>query len=190
MQVRVSILLVFQLFVNVFFVYKLFFALKIAQFSVMIVVSFILGDFLMQLNECINFMLTNVQNAVFLCFKKQLQQFNVTPIQYALLKCLWDEDEQAPSQLAQHLCLDSSTVTGIMGRLEEKSLIVREYCKTDRRRIIVCLTDAGRALQKPIEALIEETNRLVTRGISAEQLQTLRSDLLHIAEQANELAAQ
>ena len=143
----------------------------------------------MQLNECINFMLTNVQNAVFLCFKKQLQQFNVTPIQYALLKCLWDEDEQAPSQLAQHLCLDSSTVTGIMGRLEEKSLIVREYCKTDRRRIIVCLTDAGRALQKPIEALIEETNRLVTRGISAEQLQTLRSDLLHIAEQANELAA-
>ena len=137
----------------------------------------------MQLNECINFMLTNVQNAVFLCFKKQLQQFNVTPIQYALLKCLWDEDEQAPSQLAQH-------VTGIMGRLEEKSLIVREYCKTDRRRIIVCLTDAGRALQKPIEALIEETNRLVTRGISAEQLQTLRSDLLHIAEQANELAAQ
>ena len=39
----------------------------------------------MQLNECINFMLTNVQNAVFLCFKKQLQQFNVTPIQYALL---------------------------------------------------------------------------------------------------------
>ena len=156
----------------------------------MIVVSFILGDFFMQLNECINFMLTNVQNAVFLCFKKQLQQFNVTPIQYALLKCLWDEDEQAPSQLAQHLCLDSSTVTGIMGRLEEKSLIVREYCKTDRRRIIVCLTDAGRALQKPIEALIEETNRLVTRGISAEQLQTLRSDLLHIADQANELAAQ
>ena len=79
----------------------------------MIVVSFILGDFFMQLNECINFMLTNVQNAVFLCFKKQLQQFNVTPIQYALLKCLWDEDEQAPSQLAQHLCLDSSTVTGV-----------------------------------------------------------------------------
>ena len=34
----------------------------------MIVVSFILGDFFMQLNECINFMLTNVQNAVFLCF--------------------------------------------------------------------------------------------------------------------------
>ena len=190
MQVHIFILLVFQLFVNVFFVYKLFFALTncaIFRYDSGIVY---IGGFFMQLNECINFMLTNVQNAVFLCFKKQLQQFNVTPIQYALLKCLWDEDEQAPSQLAQHLCLDSSTVTGIMGRLEEKSLIVREYCKTDRRRIIVCLTDAGRALQKPIEALIEETNRLVTRGISAEQLQTLRSDLLHIAEQANELAAQ
>ena len=144
----------------------------------------------MQLNECINFMLTNVQNAVFLCFKKQLQQYNVTPIQYALLKCLWDEDEQAPSQLAQRLYLDSSTVTGIMSRLEEKALIVREYSKTDRRRIIVCLTDAGRALQKPIEALIEETNRLVTQGLSAQEQRQLREQLLHIADQATHLAAQ
>ena len=144
----------------------------------------------MQLNECINFMLTNVQNAVFLCFKKQLQQYNVTPIQYALLKCLWDEDEQAPSQLAQRLYLDSSTVPGIMSRLEEKALIVREYSKTDRRRIIVCLTDAGRALQKPIEALIEETNRLVTQGLSAQEQRQLREQLLHIADQANHLAAQ
>ena len=144
----------------------------------------------MQLNECINFMLTNVQNAVFLCFKKQLQQYTVTPIQYALLKCLWDEDEQAPSQLAQRLYLDSSTVTGIMSRLEEKALIVREYSKTDRRRIIVCLTDAGRALQKPIEALIEETNRLVTQGLSAQEQRQLREQLLHIADQANHLAAQ
>ena len=86
----------------------------------MIVVSFILGDFLMQLNECINFMLTNVQNAVFLCFKKQLQQFNVTPIQYALLKCLWDNDMQTPTMLAQALQIQSSDVvvasTGVIGQ--------------------------------------------------------------------------
>lgn len=144
----------------------------------------------MQLNECINFMLTNVQNVVFLCFKKQLQQYNVTPIQYALLKCLWDEDEQTPTHLAQKLCLDSSTVTGIMGRIEEKGLIVRQYCKEDRRRISVCLTDAGRALQKPIEALIEETNHLVTQGISGQQLAELRQQLLHIAENADRLTQQ
>lgn len=144
----------------------------------------------MKLSDCINFMLTNVQNAVFLCFKKQLQRFNVTPIQYALLKCLWDEDGQTPSQLAQELCLDSSTVTGIMSRLEEKELITRQFCKTDRRRIIVCLTDAGRALQKPIEAQIEETNLVVTQGIAPEQLQELRRQLLQIAEQSNRLANQ
>ena len=41
--------------------------------------------------------------------------------------------------------------------------------------------------QEQIGALNESNASAITR---AEQLQTLRSDLLHIAEQANELAAQ
>ena len=138
----------------------------------------------MKLSDCINFLLTNVQNSVFLYFKKELQEFNVTPIQYALLKCLWDEDNQTPSQLAQSLCLDSSTVTGILSRLEDKGLLKRGFCTTDRRRIIVCLTDSGRALQGPIEARIAHANVCVTEGLEPEELARMRSHLLQIADNA------
>ena len=40
----------------------------------------------MEVNECINFMLTSTQNAVFNYFKRRLQDFDTTPSQYALLR--------------------------------------------------------------------------------------------------------
>lgn len=131
----------------------------------------------MQLTECINFLLTSAQNTVFLYFKMELQQFQVTPIQYALLKCLWDEDEQIPTQLAQQLRLDSSTVTGILSRLEDKHLLERRYSKVDRRKVTVCLTEEGRKLQEPIEACIEKINQDITIDLSPEELAVLKSQL-------------
>ena len=139
----------------------------------------------MKLQECINFLLTNVQNSVNLYFKKELQALNVTPIQYALLKCLWDEDDQMPTQLAQTLCLDSSSVTGILGRLEEKGLVVRDFCKTDRRRVTVHLTDTSRALQKPVEEIIDNANVVVTSSLSEHDMAKLKGYLQKIADNAN-----
>lgn len=141
----------------------------------------------MELHECINFILTNTQNSVYLYFKKELQTLNVTPIQYALLKCLWDEDDQMPSQLAQTLCLDSSSVTGILGRLEEKELVVRDFCKTDRRRVTVYLTDSGRALQKPVEEIIDKANAAITDGLSTQDMARLKEYLQKIADNASKL---
>ena len=141
----------------------------------------------MKLTDCINFLLTNSQNTVYTYFKKELQQHNVTPIQYALLKCLWGEDQQTPTQLAQQLRLDTSTVTGLMARLEDKNLIVRNYCQIDRRRTIVCLTEEGRKLQEPIEALIEQDNEAITGALSAQELEQLKEQLRLLTQTAEGL---
>ena len=133
----------------------------------------------MELNECINFELNSVQNAVFNYFKGKLAPYDVTPIQYALLKCLWTEDMQTPTQLAQTLHLDTSSVTGLLARLEKKELIQRIYSQQDRRSIQVHLLENGAALQTPIEAAILEANLEITRGISPEDYK-LFQDLLKI----------
>ena len=144
----------------------------------------------MKLQECINFLLTNSQNTVFTHFKRELSSLDVTPIQYATLKCLWEADGQMPSQLAETLCLDSSTVTGILSRLEDKHLIIRSFCVDDRRKVIVHLTDDGRALEAPVNAIIEKANVDVTAGLTAEQMETFRSYLKIITDNAAALNKQ
>lgn len=128
----------------------------------------------MELYDCINFILNSTQNAVHAFFKEKLQAYDVTPIQYSLLKCLWVTDRQMPTQLAQTLQVDTSTMTGLIERLERKNMVVRDYCQEDRRSIQVSLTDEGRGLQAGVEAAIAEANAAVTKGMSAAQIEIFK----------------
>ncbi len=138
----------------------------------------------MKLQECINFMLTHSQNAVFSYFKKELSPLGVTPIQYASLKCLWEQDGQMPSQLAETLHLDSSTVTGILSRLEDKKLIERTFNTGDRRKVIVNLTPEGKALEGPVSDIIVRLNRELTEGLSKEDMDIFHHHLKVITDNA------
>ena len=95
-----------------------------------------------------------------------------------------------PSQLAETLNLDSSTVTGILGRLEDKELINRSFRMDDRRKVIVHLTDAGKALETPVNDIITRLNHEVTEGLSDEQMDVFRHHLKVIADNAARLANQ
>lgn len=141
----------------------------------------------MKLQDCINFILTHAQNAVFTYFKRELHHLDVTPIQYASLKCLWEEDGQMPSQLAETLHLDSSTVTGILSRLQDKGLIIRSFNTGDRRKVIVHLTDEGRALEKPVSEIIERLNHELTDGISEADMEVFHMVIGTITENAEKL---
>ena len=94
----------------------------------------------MQLHDCINFQLTNVQKSVFTYFKDSLAKFDVTPSQYALMSLLWDGEELSPSHIAQELDLDASSITGLLNRMESKELIQRIYSDEDRRGVTIVLS--------------------------------------------------
>lgn len=140
----------------------------------------------MQLNECINFLMTNAQNAVLSYFKQSLKPYNITPIQYALLKCLWDKDGLTPSQLANLLSLDSSTITGILDRVENKGYVKRTYSPYDRRSITIYLTPEGKALQRPIEKVIEDSNAAVMKDMDPEDVLIAKKLIVTITDNALE----
>ncbi|EHQ90694.1 MarR family winged helix-turn-helix transcriptional regulator [Desulfosporosinus youngiae] len=134
----------------------------------------------MEMAECINFLLTQAQQKVFKCLKSELEPFNVTPVQYGVLQCLWDEGGQTPKQIGNVLGLDSSTITGILDRLENKALIIRNSCIGDRRAIKVELTEKGSELREPIGKIVEDVNIEVLKQFSSEEIAELKKILKRI----------
>ena len=70
---------------------------------------------------------------------------------------LFDHDgEVRPSELVGLAYTTSAGVTGSLRRLESAGLIERKRVETDRRVLMVCLTDRGRAVTKAARPNYEE----------------------------------
>lgn len=135
----------------------------------------------MELNECINFLLTRAQQTVFQYVKANLSQFDVTPAQYGILKCLWNENGQTPKQIAKILSLDGSTITGVIDRMESKGLVIRTPDPDDRRTLKVIITDKGLELREQIEKVIEEVNEYILEIFTRDEQEQLKKFLELIA---------
>ena len=76
------------------------------------------------------------------------RQFGLTGPQ---LWALWELNRGGAlslKDLAARMHLDPSTVTGVVDRLQRKGLMARDPDPEDRRRVVLGLTDAGRATLK------------------------------------------
>ncbi len=130
------------------------------------------------LYNCINFMLSRAQSSVQQAFRQSLNDFNITPGQYMVLYCLWESpDPLSPTQIAQMAMLDTSTIVGILDRLTYKNLLERTPDPTDRRALIISLTEKGKAMRDDVLRVIQETNDEVLKNFSEEERKTL-SDYL------------
>ncbi|WP_276620223.1 MarR family winged helix-turn-helix transcriptional regulator [Syntrophomonas wolfei] len=132
----------------------------------------------MELDQCLNFVLTKAQQSVHQLFKAELIPHGVTPGQYSVLKCLWKDNGQTVKQLAEHLYLDSSTVTGILDRMEQKGLIKKKADPKDRRALQVLLTEKGQDLEEPLTQAILNANKKALRQMDENQFESLK-ELLH-----------
>jgi DNA-binding MarR family transcriptional regulator len=94
-------------------------------------------------------------------YTKELnKKHNVSAPQVACLLALLEDGPMALTQLARKIMVNSSTLTGIIDRLEKKGLVARSRTSVDRRVITIELTDAGRRLAEnappPIQMKIVE----------------------------------
>jgi DNA-binding MarR family transcriptional regulator len=79
-------------------------------------------------------------------FLQEAEGLNVTPVQYAALQAIADAPNVDQRTLARTIGFDTSTIGGVIDRLEARALVQRNADPDDRRVRRLTLTPAGDAL--------------------------------------------
>jgi DNA-binding MarR family transcriptional regulator len=72
--------------------------------------------------------------------------------QELLLMLLWEKEPRTQAELTREMAIEPPTTSKMLSRMARTGLIVRNRSELDRRTVLVTLTDAGRALEGPVNA--------------------------------------
>jgi DNA-binding MarR family transcriptional regulator len=90
-----------------------------------------------------------------------------------ILFVLWQKDGVPMSELSRQTGLATTSLTSMIDRMEESGLVRRERTTTDRRKVLIYLTDEARGLERDYDEVSDEMNAIFYEGFSeaeAEQL--------------------
>ena len=117
----------------------------------------------------------------------RLSQYDVTPVQTHVLLYLFHHGGQAPQcQLTAFLKVKPSTANGILDRLEEKGMVERSVSGADARRRFITLTEKGREQQALFRKNFRAAEERMLRGLTPEEVETVRSLLGRIIQNLEE----
>lgn len=134
----------------------------------------------LRLDNQLCFALYGAANRMTRLYRPLLDALGLTYPQYLAMLVLWEQSPRTVGALGDALDLDSSTLTPLLKRLEAGGLVERRRDPEDERRVIVALTDQGRALRDRA-ALIPE-QMVCALGMPMEAIETLRARLKVLAK--------
>jgi len=123
------------------------------------------------------YMLKQVELAVRARLDEIVRPAGLTALQYTALSVLERHTDMSSAQLARSSFVTAQSMADMITALEDRKLIERHRDRTDRRRLVVALTDDGRALLdrcRPEVAALEAT---MLKGLSVPQTKALRTTL-------------
>jgi DNA-binding MarR family transcriptional regulator len=99
-------------------------------------------------------------------------EHDISIIQTRLLGVLRDR-KPTMNQLAKLLGLDKSSITGLVDRAQRRGLVARVPSTTDRRAVLVNLTDDGRSLVSEVSSRFEAEVSTILDSLPARDRQGL-----------------
>jgi len=124
-----------------------------------------------RLDEQIGFLLRQVSQRHTGIFAQMIGD-GLTPMQWAVMAKLLQIGRTAQSALGRAVYMDAATIKGTVDRLESRALVLRVPDEEDRRKLLVDLTEEGRA--------VAERNLATAAAITRETLAPL--DAAEIAQ--------
>ena len=107
---------------------------------------------------------------------------NVSFGHWTFLRILWQTDGITQRDLSARAGVMEPTTFAGLKSLENLGYITRRHAPNNKKNVYIYLTLRGRALQKRLEPLAEEVNRIAVRGVPAEDVAITRKTLLAVIE--------
>ena len=105
-------------------------------------------------------------------FMEETADFDVTPVQFAILNALIADPGEDQVTLAAKVAFDAATFGSVTGRLESKGWVRREADPLDRRRKLLWITPEGEAAAQQMKrAVAKAQSRIVGPLAPAEREQ-------------------
>lgn len=133
--------------------------------------------------ECPFYVVTRASLIMTSTFKKTFAAAGVgkvRPSYLVVLWCLWEQEGVQMNKLARCAGLEPSTMTGLLDRMERDGFVCRKPDPSDRRALLINLTDTGKDIRETIERLVQETIDLLYAGIDDQEIDTV-NDVLYRA---------
>ena len=135
-----------------------------------------------ELTSHTGFWLRFVSNHVSNAFMRKLLESGVTAAEWVVLREMYDEEEMAPSVLAEQTGMTRGAASKLIDRLVAKKLVSRRDRTDDRRYQDVALTAAGRRLVPALAAIADQNDDEFFKPLSVSEHKALVTTLKKLVE--------
>lgn len=126
------------------------------------------------IENSIGFLLSKAYQRAWAILREEIEEYDLTPPQFALLSFLWQQDGLTQVELAEKGQIDRSTLGGLIDRLERNSLLERRQHPQDRRAYRIYLTEQGKSMENTLSACAKRSLQKFTSGLDEDEVKELR----------------
>jgi DNA-binding MarR family transcriptional regulator len=132
-----------------------------------------------RLHEQVGFILRKANQRHIAIFAKHIG--DLTPPQFAALARLAEIGEASQNQLGAMVAMDAATIKGVIDRLKARGLVTLAAHSEDRRRLVVSLSDQGKAMIERLLPLAERITVETLEPLNARETATFLKLLARLA---------
>ena len=133
-------------------------------------------------------LIRRLQQIAVAIFLEDMGEFGITPVQYAVLRTLRSVPSIDQRSLAAQVGLDTSTLGGVVDRLESRGCLSRQPLAQDRRVRQLSLTPMGTALLRNMEPAIQKSQQRILAPLSKKKQAQFLALLSELVEKNNDLS--
>lgn len=106
-------------------------------------------------------------------FRPILHRFGLTDQQWRVLRVLDTHGQLEPREICSQCQIHSASMSGVLARMEEQGIILRQRLEGDQRRVVVRLSPKGDQLAHEVAPLVDLQYQQIEQVLGAQVLDDL-----------------